>query len=52
MSNAGTDVHFDNSHVLLSFLYPVKGGYEGLIFIFIFIYISLHTVIPLKFLLS
>ncbi len=25
--SAGTHVHFDHSHVLLSFLYPVKGGY-------------------------
>ncbi len=37
MSNAGTDVHFDNSHVLLSFLYPVKGGYEAS-----HIYIHIH----------
>ncbi len=26
--SAGAHVHFDHSHVLLSFLYPVKGGYE------------------------
>ncbi len=25
--SAGTHVHFDHSHVFLSFLYPVKGGY-------------------------
>ncbi len=25
--SAGSHVHFDHSHVLLSFLYPVKDGY-------------------------
>ncbi len=44
--SAGTRVEFDHSH--LSFIYPVKAVMERLIFI----YISLHAVIPLKFLLS
>ncbi len=41
-------VHFDHSHVLQSFLYPVKGSYEASD-----IYIQTITCCyPLKFLLS
>ncbi len=42
-------VHFDHSHVLLSFLYPVIDGYGAS---HIYIFRQLHAVIPLRFLLS